>query len=223
MDTIEKEATMNRFWIILTIVIVGLVGLFIATKPDGGNDAEFTGDPKVVQEDDNTKGAEDGKVTLIEYGDFQCPSCAALYPVLAQVAEKYKDTVTIVYRHLPLTEIHPNAVAAARAAEAAGKQEKFWEMHDKLFETQNLWGQLQTNQQKTFESYAEELGLDVEKFKIDYASEEVGNKINRDKASAAEFNAQGTPTLILNGEKIDTPRDFEAFSNVIEEALRQQN
>jgi len=212
---------MNRFWIILSIVVVGLVGLFLLTDSDSSS-TEFTGDATKVQESDRTVGNENAKVVLIEYADFQCPSCAAAYPILDDLKDEYKDRVQFVFRHFPLTTIHPNAFSAARAAEAAGEQGKFWEMHDKLFETQQLWGQLTTNQQGTFEDYAKELGLDVEEFKQDYVSEEVATRINRDVSSGSQFDVQGTPTFILNGERIDNPRDKAGFEKVLDEALKNK-
>lgn len=210
---------MNRFWIILGIVIVVLVGVFIATKPE--STSKFEGDAKQVQPDDHTYGAKDAKVVLMEYGDFQCPSCGAAFPIVKEVKEEYKDKITFVYRHFPIISIHPNAFAAARASEAASNQGKFWEMHDKLFETQQLWGQLSINQQSTFEGYAKELGLNVEQFKTDYESEAVASRINRDVDSATQFNVQGTPTFILNGEKIETPKDKAGFESVLNDALKK--
>jgi protein-disulfide isomerase len=215
-----RRVYVNRFWIILSIVILGLIGIFIATGKDESK-TNFTGDAKKVQSDDHVKFDNDHKVTLVEYGDFQCPSCGSYYPVLQQVAEKYKDQVNFVFRHFPLISIHPNAFAASRAAEAASNQGKFWEMHDKLFETQNSWGQTSANQQSLFEGYAEELGLDMAKFKKDYASEAVANRINRDVASAKQFDITGTPTFILNGEKITSPGDVTAFEKVLNEAIKK--
>ncbi len=211
---------MNRFWIILAVVIVGLVGLFVLTKPESKN-SEFTGDATQIQDDDHTKGNKEAKVTLIEYGDFQCPSCAAAYPILKELEEEYSKEVLFVFRHFPLTTIHPNALSAARAAEAASNQGKFWQMHDQLFETQALWGQLTSNQQATFEGYAEDLGLNMEQFKADYASEAVAERINRDVTSAKQFNATGTPTFILNGEKIENPSDKAAFEALLKEAIAE--
>jgi protein-disulfide isomerase len=210
----------NRFWIILTVVVLGLVGLFIVTKPDESTTATFEGDASQVQADDHVEGNKSAKVTLIEYADFQCPSCAAAYPVLNNLKEKYKEDVQFVFRNFPLISIHPNAFSAARAAEAASKQDKFWEMHDKLFETQNLWGQISTNQQTTFEGYAKELGLNLEQFRADYSSEDVANKINRDASSGSQFSVQGTPTFILNGQKIENPRDQAGYEKVLDEAIK---
>lgn len=211
---------MSRFWIILSIVIVGIVGLIIITKPKDST-VTFNGNAAEVQSDDHIAGNAKAKVTLIEYADFQCPSCANVYPMLKEIKAEYGDRVQFVFRHFPIISIHPNAFAAARAAEAAGNQGKFWEMHDTLFENQSLWGQISTNQQSTFEGYAEGLGLNIEKFKTDYESETTGNRINRDISSATQFNVAGTPTFILNGEKIENPGSKEGFAAILDNALKQ--
>lgn len=211
---------MNRFWIVLAGVVIVLVGLFFVTgnKKDA---VTFDGDAQKIQSDDHVRNGRDKKVTLIEYGDFQCPSCGAYYPLVKQLEEKYSDQVSFVFRNFPLITIHPNAFAAARAAEAAGNQGKFFEMHDKLYETQTAWRDVSTNQQSLFETYATELGLDMTKFKADYASEATANRINRDVASAKQFSITGTPTFILNGEKITNPTDLAAFEKVLDEAIKK--
>ena len=211
---------MNRFWIILGIVVVGLFGLFFATKPKDNATSSFNGDAKQVQADDHTLGNKAAKVTLIEYGDFQCPSCGAAHPIVKDLQNKYSKEMLFVFRNFPLISIHPNAFAASRAAEAANLQGKYWEMHDKLFETQDLWGQLSSNQQSTFEGYAQELGLNLNQFKQDYASEKVANRINRDVSSGAQFDIQGTPTFIVNGQKIVNPGDKSGYEAVIEDAIK---
>lgn len=211
---------MNRFWIILAVVVLGLGALFFLTKPDESGGGSFSGDAAILQEDDHVKFDNDHKIVLIEYGDLQCPSCRSYFPIAAQVAEKYKDQVSFVFRHFPLISIHPNAFAASRAAEAASNQGKFWEMHDQLFETQTSWGQVATNQQTLFETYAEQLGLDMEQFRADYASQAVADRINRDVSSAKQFSITGTPTFVLNGEKLDTPQTLEDFSAVLDEAIK---
>lgn len=212
---------MNRFWIILTAIIIGLGVLFVVTKKDDPNSSTFKGDAKQVQSDDHVMKAPNEKVILIEYGDFQCPACGAAYQPIKDATEQLKDQVTFVFRHLPLTQLHPNAFAASRAAEAAANQGKFWEMHDKLYETQSIWGNTSSNQQSLFESYAEELKLDMTRFKADYVSEAVATRINRDASSAkSAFDASGTPTFILNGTKIENPSPTAAaFVKVLSEAL----
>ena len=213
---------MQRFWIILTIVVLGLFGLFVLSKPKEEKTEKVTGNAQDLQADDHVRGSRKSKVVLIEVGDFQCPSCASYYPTVKQLEEKYSDKVTFVFRHYPIIGIHPNAFAAARAAEAAGKQGKFFEMHDKLYETQSLWGLVSTNQQGLFEGYAKELNLNIDQFKTDYASEAVASRINRDVASAQQLGITGTPSFMLNGKKITTPANsIDAFSTVLDDALRQ--
>lgn len=213
---------MKRFWIILAVVVVGLAALFILTdKKESGDTGSFTGDAKQIQADDHAKNGTDKKITLVEYGDFQCPSCGAYYPIVKQLSEKYKDQVNIIFRHYPIISIHPNAFAAARAAEAASKQGQFWEMHDKLYESQTAWGQGAANQQSLFESYAQELGLDIKQFQQDFASAETAARINRDISSGKQFSISGTPTFILNGEKIKNPANLAAFEQTLEEAIKK--
>lgn len=210
---------MNRFWIILTIVVVALVGLFFMTKKDSSNTA-LDVDPKVVSEIDHVRGDKNSPVTLIEYADFQCPGCKSYFPILKSLESKYEGKVKFVFRHFPLSQIHPNAFAAARASEAAGNQVKFFEMHDKLYETQDLWRQATTNQQALFEDYAKELGLDMTKFTADYKSTAVADRINADIESGREaFSINSTPTFILDGEKIDNPTDAAGFSKLLDKAV----
>lgn len=212
---------MSRFWIILAIVVAILVGLFVATKPKDQTNDKFTGDAAQIQADDHVRNGKDHKVTLIEYGDFQCPACGSYYPILKQLEDQYKDTVTFVFRNFPLITIHPNAFSAARAAEAANLQGKYWQMHDKLYETQQTWGNVSSNQQTLFEEYARQLNLNMTQFTQDYASEAVANRINRDVDSGKKFDITSTPTFILNGQKIENPRGLEAFKNVLDKAVKQ--
>lgn len=214
---------MSRFWIILAVVVLGMGALFVATKPEGSTDSTFNGDAAALQEDDHVRGNRDAKVVLIEYADLQCPACGSFYPVLKTLEEEFSEDVAFVFRHFPLISIHPNAFSAARAAEAAGKQGKFWEMHDLLFERQNDWGQITTNQQSLFEQYANDLDLNMETFKTDFAGTAVADRINRDVESGTQFEVRSTPTFVLNGEKIENPSGLEAFRKLLEEAVQKAN
>lgn len=206
----------KRFLIILAVLVLGFLGFlfFNGNSNEPGQNGETT-----AQASQHTQGAGNKKVTLVEYGDFQCPSCAAYYPVLKQVKEKYGDDITFQFRHFPLTQIHQNAMAAHRAAEAASKQGKFWEMHDLLYERLNLWAQ-STNAAQQMEDYATELGINIDQFKTDYQSSEVNGVINADIAAGNELGVTGTPSFFINGQKIDNPdQSLEAFSKVIDEAI----
>lgn len=214
---------MKRFWIILAVIIVGLVAIFVLTKPKNAPNTKFEGNAGQMQADDHVRNRGDNKkVTLIEYGDFQCPSCGAFYPIIKQLESQFNGQINFVFREFPLISLHPNALAAARAAEAAGLQGKFFEMHDKLYETQTSWGEVATNQQALFESYAKELNLNMAKFKQDYASQAVSDKIAKDQSSAGQFNVNATPTFILNGQKIkDNPQTIDAFQKLLNDAIKK--
>jgi protein-disulfide isomerase len=203
----------KRFWAIVGIIIVLFVGFLVVRGDDA---AAPKSDAKPTS---HTKGEGRANVTLVEYGDFQCAACAQYYPVLEQVIDKYGEDVTFQYRHFPIISIHKNAFAASRAAEAAGKQDKFWEMYDKLFAGQGDWAQLD-NPNTVFESYALQLELDIDKYSKDFRSSEVNDAINADRAAGEALKITGTPTFVLNGKVLDSvPPTLEAFSKILDEAL----
>lgn len=147
----------------------------------------------------------ESKVVLVEYGDFQCPGCGAAHPNVKTLLAEYGDKITFIFRNLPLTSIHPNARVAAAAAEAAGIQGKYWEMHDTLFESQSDWeSQNATRRTELFKSYAQTLGLDVAKFEADIASDGVNQKISFDQALAKKVGASSTPSFFIDGEELPT-------------------
>jgi protein-disulfide isomerase len=157
-------------------------------------------------------GPETAAVTMVEFSDFQCPFCARVGPTLTQIKEQYGDDVRIVFKHLPLS-MHAKAPAAHAAAEAASRQDKFWEMHDKIFANQR-----EMSPEKYVE-YATELGLDVERFERDVASAEVKKRIDADTTEAARLGATGTPSFYVNGLFVSGAKPFEAFKEIIDEEL----
>ena len=210
---------MKKNWGTIVIVAVIIIGGTAWMKfSGGGGNGETAGAVDAVTEADWTKGNPDAKVTLIEYSDFQCPACGAYYPLLKQLTAEYSEQVRFVYRHFPLRNIHANAEAAARSAEAAGKQGKFWEMHDKLFENQAAWSGMLAAL-PTFESYAGELGLNLDQFRTDVADGAVGDRVNAQFNDGLSAGLNSTPSFFLNGEKIDNPRTYEQFKQVVDEAL----
>jgi len=155
-------------------------------------------------------------VKLVEYGDFQCPACAAYEPAVAQVRQKYGDQITFQFRNFPLTQIHPNAIASARAAEAADIQGKYWEMHDLLYQNQKEWEAV-TDTVTVFNQYATQLGLDVNKFKSDFKSSAINDRVQNDLKEGLRLEVSSTPTFFLNGKKISNPNPtLEAFSKIID-------
>ena len=170
-----------------------------------------------VQAEEHSKGNPDAPITLVEYSDFQCPACATTYPLLSQLAKDYPNDVRVVYRHFPLRQAHPQAQLAAQATEAAAMQGKFWEMHDMLFNTQRNWSG-NPEAEDFFVQLAESLELDIEKFKEDLNSKEAKNAVNDDYASGARAHIPGTPSIFLNGQLIQNPRNYAGYQALITEA-----
>ncbi len=174
-----------------------------------------------INEQDHIRGTVGAKVTLVEFGDFQCPACASYEPILHKVMADNVGTLQFVFRHFPLTQIHQNALLAAKASESAALQGKFWEMHDILYEKQTEWsGGL--NARDMFVGYATTLGLDAEKFLSDLSNASIEGKILAEYKEGVSLGVGGTPTFFLNGKKIDNPGTVEAFNKLIKEAAEQQ-
>lgn len=193
-------------WIIFAGICVAIIaGLVYAsssnrTSVEDVNPFTITTNKEI---NDQTFGAKDAKVVIYEYADFQCPGCGGAYPNLKTIKDTYKDSVTFVYRHFPLTTIHPHAYAAAASAEAAGLQGKFWEMHDLLFDNQNAWSSLSAEQrQRAFEGYARQLNLNIDQFNADLTSDKVATKIDFDRALGRKLGVSSTPTIYVNDQKL---------------------
>lgn len=204
----------KRFWAIIGVIIVifGTI-MFIQSNNKAGAPSSS------VKPTTHTKGAGNKGVKLVEYGDFQCPVCKSYYPTVQQVVEKYGDDITFQFRNLPLTQIHQNAFAAARAAEAAAKQGKFWEMYDTLYQNQETWSQSK-QATKEFDQYAQQLGLNVNQFKKDFSSSQVNDIINADlKEFEKTGESQSTPSFFLNGKYIKPGNSPDAFSDLIDKAI----
>jgi protein-disulfide isomerase len=157
-------------------------------------------------------GPQDAPVTIVEFSDYQCPFCARSEPLIKDVMKEYPDKVRFVYKHLPLVSIHSNAMGAAQAAVAAGKQGKFWEMHDLLFANQRA---LQTDKLK---DYAKDLRLDVAKFEADMSSDEVKSVIRDDMGLSQKVGVRGTPTIFVNGKLVEN-RSVDGFKQMIDPLL----
>ena len=157
-------------------------------------------------------GREGAPLVLEEFGDYQCPPCGNFYPEVERLRADYGDRLRLVFRQYPLTQAHPNALVAAHAAEAAGQQGKFWEMHDRLFRNQREWSK-EGDPRTTFETYARALGLDVARFTRDMGGAEVDARVVADHERAKSLGVTSTPTFFLNGrelspDKLKTPADL---------------
>ncbi len=211
----------KRFLLILLVCVLGFLGILFTTgkKADAPKDSNGNNSSQLTN---HVSGAGNKGVTLIEYGDYECPACYQYYPLIEQIRQQYGDDIKFQFRHFPLTEIHQNALAAARAAEAADKQGKFWEMHGKLYETQQEW-KANPSPSKYFEDLAAQLGLNVEKFREDFKSSSVNDAIQADRGEARKLGFTGTPTFLINDKKIESPRDIEGFTKLIDEAIKAKN
>jgi protein-disulfide isomerase len=209
----------KRFTLILAALVVLFAGLLLFNKKEAN--APKNGEAKTEARPTNHKvGKGTSGVTITEYGDFQCPACFQFYPVVKQVKQTYGDQITFQFRHFPLSQIHNYAMLSARAAEAAGMQDKFFEMHDLLYENQQVWSN-SPDPNKVFEQYAKQLGLNVNQFRDDLQSEEVNDIVQADLAEARKHDYNSTPTFEINGKKIENPRDFESFQKAIDEAIKK--
>jgi protein-disulfide isomerase len=167
--------------------------------------------PKAVIGDSPTTGAKEQKIVLLEFSDFQCPYCSKAHQTLKQFMTTRQNQVTLVYKHLPLTQIHPEAMPSAKAAWAAGQQGKFWEFHDALFENQQKLGE------PFYVATAKALNLDLQRFDQDRNGQAASAAIQKDVEMAEKLGVTGTPFLIMNDQVISSGVELDN----LEAALKQ--
>ena len=161
---------------------------------------------------DHIQGLATAPVTLVEYGDYECPSCGAAYPIVKAVQRRLGAQVRFVFRNFPLTTVHPRAQHAAEAAEAAGAQGRFWEMHDTLFEHQD------TLTDEALIGYAKALGLDATRFAHELRQHLYAARVREDVAGGTHSAVNGTPTFYINGVRHDAPHDLETLLGAVSAA-----
>ena len=219
-------------WIIFAALSVALLGALVYISGQNKLDVSevsantvLAGSEASGNIGDHVYGKKDSDVLLIEYGDYQCPGCKSANPTVQEIKQEYKDDIAFVFRNFPLTSIHPNALVAAAAAEAAGKQGKYWEMNDLLYTSQDEWSSVSSaDRTEVFERYARQTGLNVEKYQEDIADPAVTKKINFDLALGKKQGAESTPTFILNGRILnqDEWSSVEAFKKAIDAEIEKQ-
>lgn len=193
----------RRFLGILGALVIIFIVIFAVVSGGGSNNSG--GGSNNSKATNHIEGQGQAGVKLVEYGDFECPVCEAYYQPLKDAVSQNSQQIYFQFRNLPLSpNPHPNAFAAARAAEAAGMQNKFWQMHDKLYENQQQWSPPVTNPQPLFDQYAKDIGLNVAQFDKDYASSQVNDAVNADLDAFTKTGLEkATPTFFLNGRHID--------------------
>lgn len=203
----------KRFLGILGAIIIIFIAIFAVTQHSNNNNSgnsSGSGQPTSHIEGQGAKG-----VTLVEYGDYECPICEEFYQPLKQVVADNSQNIYFQFRNLPLTSIHKNAFSGARAAEAAGLQGKYWQMHDKLYDNQAQWTGA-NNPLPEFQTYAQELGLNMSQFNSDYSGDKVNSAINADLAAFAKTGQpQATPTFFLDGKVLDNTQFIDTQNGTI--------
>lgn len=206
--------------ILAVVTVIAMIGGAIllggqSTSPTPGASVS----PQVLVSDSSyTKGNPEAKVQIVEFSDFQCPACAGVEPVVSKVTDEYGDKISFVYRHFPLPQ-HKNAILASLAAEAAGKQGKFWEMHALLFEKQAEWAE-EGGAKELFISFAKELELNEEQFKSDLDDQVLKDKINKDKADGDALGVNSTPSFYINGGKYTGALSYDQMKSLIDSLLQ---
>lgn len=221
-EQVRERSKTAKKWakrLAIIFVIAGSIGgiWYGLSRPTASSDELLT-----VVADDWIKGNRDAAVTLVEYLDFECEACGAYYPVVKRLSEEFGNDVRFVVRYFPLPG-HKNSMTSALAVEAAGRQGKYWEMHNIVFENQRDWGEKQLPDPKIFENFARQLGLNMDQYSKDITSQEVKDRIERDRNSGQKLNLQGTPSFFLNGEKIENPRGYGEFKVLIQSAISKAN
>ncbi len=188
------------FLLIGIVLLVTAAGTALLLESNKSKDSSSQTDDTESSDTSNT--IPPGRiVTLEEFGDYQCPACAQLHPTLKKLKQEYAANLTLIFRNLPLTTVHKNALAAAQAAEAARIQNHFWEMHDLLYENQDLWKD-DVNPRSTFIKFATDLGLNTWQFTRDLDGKQIQMRIEADADAAAQQGIDGTPTILINGRKL---------------------
>jgi len=216
----------KQFWAVIIVIVIVLGGIFFITnsKTSSSSTSSSTSTPS-----NNIEGQGKDGITLVEYGDFQCPYCGEYYAAVKDVQAEYNTEMTFQFVNFPLISIHQNAFAGARAAEAAALQGKFWQMHDLLYEenqeyydtneTANTWVGA-SDPESYFDQYAAQLGLNVNEFEADYASSQVNNIVNADMAKGNKLGVDATPTFYLDGKQIQVGDSVSSFEQLINAAIK---
>lgn len=167
-----------------------------------------------VSEDDHSKGPADAPVTLVEYGDFECPSCGRAYPILENVQQRLGDRLRFVFREFPLVTSHPHAEEAAEAAEAAGAQGRFWAMHDELYQHQNQLDDADLRH------YAQRIGLDLDRYDREMTSHAWADTVQQQFMGGVRSGVNGTPSFFINGARYDGSWDENSLVDALEQAAQ---
>ncbi|MDG4785022.1 thioredoxin domain-containing protein [Micromonospora sp. WMMD1102] len=202
----------------LAVILVGLTVLLVVVRNTEDGAGQAAAERLVRADSHRLTSAPDDRVTVVEFLDYECPSCGAAYPGVEQLRAEYADRITYVIRNFPL-DSHANAENAARAAEAAARQDKFEEMYRRLFETQQSWGGKQESLQPVFEEHARAIGLDLARYQADLTDPAIAERIRVDREDGIAVGVQGTPTFFVNGERFEGQPTYAGLKAAVDAAL----
>jgi protein-disulfide isomerase len=209
---------------VVTLILVAVAVFSLGgSKGLGGTDDTTDQTPKdiktLIKSDSHVEGPANAKVSVVEFGDFQCPACGSAYPVVTQIEGNYKGKIKFVFRNYPLP-VHKNAKVAAEAAEAAGAQGKFFEMYHKLYDNQKAWSDSNDALNEFFVVYAKDIKLDVNKFTSEVKASKYANKIQNDMNDGNAVGVSATPTFYINGVAQVGGLPYDDFKKKVDEALK---
>ena len=208
--------------IVIVLAIVLAAGAAVYLSRGSSDETAKSGPPTLTPQagGGRIQGPANAPVTLVEYADYQCPMCKVYSPIITELLRRYPDKVRFEFHYYPLVQIHRYAMDAAKAAEAAGDQGKYWEMHDLLFDEQERWASSQ-NAETQFLTYASRLGLNTNQFMQSMRSPDVENRILQDVARATAAKLEGTPSIFVNGQEIKPlPKNVDEIVRVVDDRLR---
>jgi len=208
---------------LITLIIVVVAAVFLSGPSSTQKSSTKITDPELLlgpKDQREEAGSSSAKVTIVEFGDFQCPACGAVNPIVKKIIADYGEKIYFVFRNFPLP-MHPNALVSAEAAYAAGLQGKFWEMENKLYEAQLEWSEKSGDEaKKIMRTYAEELGLTMEQFNQSLDSNAGSSKIQKDQNDGYQLGVDSTPTFFINGEKFSGSMSYDQFKKLIDDRLK---
>jgi protein-disulfide isomerase len=207
-----------RTLLIIGAVVAAIFAVLIAASRYKDSQAP-TQTEALIRPDSHSQGPSDAKVTIVEFGDYQCPACFAAQPTIERILDEYEGKIRFVYRHFPLPQ-HKNALLASKVAEAAAKQGKFWEMHTLLYQEQQTWAE-SDDALSIFLGYAKQLGLEDSAFMRDVSEEgkDVTQTVRRDQEDGSVVGVNSTPSFFINGEKLSGAPSYQDLKSRIDTAL----
>jgi protein-disulfide isomerase len=206
--------------IILAVAVAAGAAVFLSRQPEEASGSDTKPLTVDLKGGGHFRGPENAEVTLVEFGDYQCPSCGAYHPFVKEILNRYPKQVRLEFHHFPLISIHPNSMAASKAAEAAGEQGHYWEMHDALFEYQNQWAAA-PDPKPIFTAIANRIGINGTILVQTMDSPRLQERVLQDVQRGDAASIQAVPTFFINGQQVHIKLSMEDFVQVIEAHLRK--